>query len=116
SLRVGGVGIMNVVLATVLERTREIGIRRPVGARGFDIMRQSLTESVLVSVGGGILGVMFGFFLAWLIARTADWKTIVTTISVVVAFGVSVAVGVLFGAYPALKASRINPIEALRYE
>jgi putative ABC transport system permease protein len=116
SLLVGGIGIMNIVLATVLERTREIGIRRSVGARRFDIMRQFLTESVLISVGGGILGVAFGFFLAWLIAQTAEWKTIVTTISVVVAFGVSVAVGVLFGAYPALKASRINPIEALRYE
>ena len=116
SLLVGGIGIMNIVLATVLERTREIGIRRSVGARRFDIMRQFLTESVLISVGGGILGVAFGFFLAWLIARTAEWRTIVTTISVVVAFGVSVAVGVLFGAYPALKASRINPIEALRYE
>ncbi len=116
SLLVGGIGIMNIVLATVLERTREVGIRRSVGARRFDIMRQFMTESVLISVGGGVLGVAFGFFLAWLIARTAEWKTIVTTISVVVAFGVSVAVGVLFGAYPALKASRINPIEALRYE
>jgi len=116
SLLVGGIGIMNIVLATVLERTREIGIRRSVGARRFDIMRQFLTESVLISVGGGVLGVAFGFFLAWLIARTADWKTIVTTASVVVAFGVSVAVGIMFGAYPALKASRINPIEALRYE
>jgi putative ABC transport system permease protein len=116
SLLVGGIGIMNIVLATVLERTREIGIRRSVGARRFDIMRQFLTESVLISVGGGILGVAFGFFLAWLIARTADWKTIVTTASVVVAFGVSVVVGILFGAYPALKASRINPIDALRYE
>jgi putative ABC transport system permease protein len=116
SLLVGGIGIMNIVLATVLERTREIGIRRSVGARRFDIMRQFLTESVLISVGGGVLGVAFGFFLAWLIAQTAEWKTIVTTISVLVAFGVSVAVGVLFGAYPALKASRINPIEALRYE
>jgi len=116
SLLVGGIGIMNIVLATVLERTREIGIRRSVGARRFDIMRQFLTESVLISVGGGILGIAFGFFLAWLIARTAEWKTIVTTISVMVAFGVSVAVGVMFGAYPALKASRINPIDALRYE
>ena len=116
SLLVGGIGIMNIVLATVLERTREIGIRRSVGARRFDIMRQFLTESVLISVGGGVLGVAFGFFLSWLIAQTAEWKTIVTTISVLVAFGVSVAVGVLFGAYPALKASRINPIEALRYE
>jgi putative ABC transport system permease protein len=116
SLLVGGIGIMNIVLATVLERTREIGIRRSVGARRFDILRQFLTESILISVGGGVLGVAFGFFLAWLIAQTAEWKTIVTTASVVVAFGVSVAVGVLFGAYPAVKASRINPIEALRYE
>jgi putative ABC transport system permease protein len=116
SLLVGGIGIMNIVLATVLERTREIGIRRSLGARRLDIMRQFLTESVLISVGGGVLGVALGFFLAWLIARTADWKTIVTTASVLVAFGVSVAVGILFGAYPALKASRINPIDALRYE
>jgi putative ABC transport system permease protein len=116
SLLVGGIGIMNIVLATVLERTREIGIRRSVGARRFDILRQFLTESILISVGGGVLGVAFGFFLAWLIAQTAEWKTIVTTASVVIAFGVSVAVGVLFGAYPAVKASRINPIEALRYE
>src|SRR5262249_10052683 len=111
SLLVGGIGIMNIVLATVLERTREIGIRRSVGARRFDIMRQFLTESVLISVGGGVLGVTFGFLLAWIISRAADWKTIVTTASVLVAFGVSVAVGILFGAYPALKASRINPIE-----
>jgi putative ABC transport system permease protein len=116
SLLVGGIGIMNIVLATVLERTREIGIRRSVGARRFDIVRQFLTESVLISAGGGVLGVGFGFFLAWLIARTAEWKTIVTSVSVLVAFGVSVAVGVLFGVYPAVKASRINPIEALRYE
>src|SRR5262249_24775312 len=116
SLLVGGIGIMNIVLATVLERTREIGVRRSVGARRFDIMRQFLTESVLISVGGGLLGIAFGFFLPCLITRTAEWKTIVTTASVVVAFGVSVAVGVLFWSYPAVKASRINPIEALRYE
>jgi putative ABC transport system permease protein len=116
SLLVGGIGIMNIVLATVLERTREIGIRRSVGARRFDIVRQFLTESVLISAGGGVMGVGFGFFLAWLISRAAEWKTIVTSVSVLVAFGVSVAVGVLFGVYPAVKASRINPIEALRYE
>ena len=116
SLLVGGIGIMNIVLATVLERTREIGIRRSVGARRFDIVRQFLTESVLISMGGGLLGIAFGFFLAWLIARTAEWKTIVTTSSVVIAFGVSVFVGVVFGIYPAMKASRINPIDALRYE
>ena len=116
SLLVGGIGFMNIVLATVLERTREIGIRRSIGARRFDIVRQFLTESVLISVGGGLLGIAFGYFLAWLIARTAEWKTIVTTSSVIIAFGVSVAVGVIFGIYPATKASRINPIDALRYE
>jgi putative ABC transport system permease protein len=116
SLLVGGIGIMNIVLATVLERTREIGIRRSIGARRFDIVRQFLTESILISVGGGLLGIAFGYFLAWLIARTAEWKTIVTTSSVVIAFGVSVAVGLIFGIYPATKASRINPIDALRYE
>ncbi len=116
SLLVGGIGIMNIVLATVLERTREIGIRRSVGARRFDIVRQFLTESVMISIGGGLMGIGFGFFLAWLIARTAEWRTIVTTMSVIIAFGVSVAVGVIFGIYPAMKASRINPIDALRYE
>ena len=116
SLLVGGIGIMNIVLATVMERTREIGIRRSIGARRFDIVRQFLTESVLISVGGGLMGITFGFFLAWLIARTADWKTIVTTASVVIAFGVSVFVGIVFGIYPAVKASRINPIDAVRYE
>ncbi len=116
SLLVGGIGIMNIVLATVLERTREIGIRRATGARRKDIVRQFLTESVMISTGGGLLGVAFGFFLSWLIARTAEWKTIVTPESVIVAFTVSVAVGVLFGLYPAVKASEINPIDALRYE
>jgi putative ABC transport system permease protein len=116
SLLVGGIGIMNIVLATVMERTREIGIRRSIGARRADIVRQFLTESVLISVAGGLLGIGCGFFLAWLIARTAEWRTIVTSASVGIAFGVSVAVGVVFGIYPAVKASRINPIDALRYE
>jgi putative ABC transport system permease protein len=116
SLLVGGIGIMNIVLATVLERTREIGIRRAVGARRTDIVRQFLTESVLISGAGGLLGVAFGLMLSWLIANAAEWRTIVTTSSVGVAFSVSVAVGVVFGIYPAIKASEIDPIEALRYE
>jgi putative ABC transport system permease protein len=116
SLLVGGIGIMNIVLATVMERTREIGVRRATGARRNDIVRQFLTESVLISVAGGMLGIAFGYLLSWLIARTAEWKTIVTSSSIVIAFGVSVAVGVIFGIYPAVKASRIDPIEALRYE
>ena len=116
SLLVGGIGIMNIVLATVMERTREIGVRRATGARRNDIVRQFLTESVLISVAGGVLGIAFGYLLSWLIARTAEWRTIVTSSSIVIAFGVSVAVGVIFGIYPAVKASRIDPIEALRYE
>jgi putative ABC transport system permease protein len=116
SLLVGGIGIMNIVLATVLERTREIGIRRATGARRSDIVRQFLSESILISIGGGLLGIGFGFFLAWGIASAAQWKTIVTTPSVMIAFGVSFLVGVVFGLYPAVKASRIDPIEALRYE
>jgi putative ABC transport system permease protein len=116
SLLVGGIGIMNIVLATVLERTREIGVRRATGARKIDIVRQFLLESVLISISGGIAGVVFGYFLSWLIAKTADWKTIVTFTSIAIAFGVSVAVGVVFGIYPAQKAASIDPIEALRYE
>ena len=116
SLLVGGIGIMNIVLATVMERTREIGIRRAVGARRSDIVRQFLTESMLISSAGGILGVGFGLLLSWLIASAAEWKTIVTTGSIVVAFTVSMAVGVLFGIYPAVKAAEIDPIDALRYE
>jgi putative ABC transport system permease protein len=116
SLLVGGIGIMNIVLATVMERTREIGIRRAMGARRSDIVRQFLTESMLISMGGGVLGIAFGTALSWTIAMVADWRTIVTTLSVAVAFGVSVAVGVLFGIYPAMKAAEIDPIEALRYE
>jgi putative ABC transport system permease protein len=116
SLLVGGIGIMNIVLATVMERTREIGIRRATGARRGDIVRQFLSESILISVGGGIAGIGFGLSLSWLIAHTAEWKTIVTPASVMIAFSVSVAVGVVFGIYPAMKAARIDPIEALRYE
>ncbi len=116
SLLVGGIGIMNIVLATVMERTREIGIRRAMGARRTDIVRQFLTESVVISVAGGLLGVGCGVFLSWAIAQVAEWKTIVTTTSVLVAFGVSAIVGVVFGIYPAMKAASIDPIEALRYE
>jgi putative ABC transport system permease protein len=116
SLLVGGIGIMNIVLATVLERTREIGVRRSVGARRLDIARQFVSEAVLISAGGGLLGIAFGFLLARTIAWTAEWTTIVTTTSVIMAFGVSVTVGVVFGVYPALKAARIDPIDALRYE
>jgi ABC-type antimicrobial peptide transport system permease subunit len=87
-----------------------------MGARRHDIVRQFLIESVLISVCGGVLGIAVGFFLSWLIAYSAGWKTIITTGSVVVAFGVAAVTGVVFGIYPAMKASKIDPIEALRYE
>lgn len=116
SLLVGGIGIMNIVLATVMERTREIGIRRATGARRNDIVRQFLIESVVISISGGLLGIGFGFILSWMIANVAEWKTMVTTMSILVAFGVSALVGILFGIYPAIKASQIDPIDALRYE
>ena len=112
----GGIGIMNIVLATVMERTREIGDRRVTGARRRDIVCQFLAESTLISIGGGVLGIGSGFLVSWLIASIADWNTIVTPISVITAFGASVAVGILFGLYPAVKAAQIDPIEALRYD
>jgi putative ABC transport system permease protein len=116
SLLVGGIGIMNIMLATVLERTREIGIRRAIGARQGDIVRQFLTEAVLISIVGGLIGIAFGFTLSRIIATAAGWSTVVTTSSIVIAFGVSVAIGLLFGIYPAVQAARLDPIEAIRYE
>src|SRR5581483_1386171 len=116
SLLVGGIGIMNIMLATVLERTREIGIRRAIGARQGDIVRQFLTEAVLISIVGGLIGIAFGFTLSRIIATAAGWSTVVTTSSIAIAFGVSVAIGLLFGIYPAVQAARLDPIEAIRYE
>ena len=116
SLLVGGIGIMNIMLATVLERTREIGIRRAIGARQADIIRQFLTEAVLISILGGLIGIAFGFTLSQIIAAAAGWSTVVTTSSIVVAFGVSCGIGLLFGIYPAMQAARLDPIEAIRYE
>ena len=116
SLLVGGIGIMNIMLATVLERTREIGIRRAIGARRSDIVRQFLTEAILISIVGGLIGIGFGFSLSRVIASAAGWSTVVTTSSIVVAFGVSVFIGLLFGIYPAVQAARLDPIEAIRYE
>jgi putative ABC transport system permease protein len=116
SLLVGGIGIMNIMLATVLERTREIGIRRAIGARQGDIVRQFLTEAVLISIVGGLIGIAFGFTLSRIIASAAGWSTVVTGSSIAVAFGVSVFIGLLFGIYPAVQAARLDPIEAIRYE
>jgi putative ABC transport system permease protein len=116
SLLVGGIGIMNIMLATVLERTREIGIRRAIGARQSDIVRQFLTEAVLISIVGGLIGILFGFSLSKVIAAAAGWSTVVTYSSIAVAFGVSVFIGLLFGIYPAVQAAKLDPIEAIRYE
>ena len=116
SLLVGGIGIMNIMLATVLERTREIGIRRAIGAKQKDIIRQFLTEAVLISIMGGLLGIIFGVTLAHIIASAAGWSTVVTTTSIAVAFGVSCGIGLVFGIYPAMQAARLDPIEAIRYE
>mgnify|MGYP005843050425 CR=1 FL=1 len=116
SLLVGGIGIMNIMLATVLERTREIGIRRAIGARQADIIRQFLTEAVLISILGGLIGILFGFTLSRIIAAAAGWSTVVTSSSIAVAFGVSVGIGLLFGIYPAVQAAKLDPIEAIRYE
>jgi putative ABC transport system permease protein len=116
SLLVGGIGIMNIMLATVLERTREIGIWRAIGARQADIVRQFLTEAVMISIIGGLIGIAFGFTLSRIIAAAAGWSTVVTASSVVVAFGVSCGIGLVFGIYPAVQAAKLDPIEAIRYE
>src|SRR5229473_2800964 len=116
SLLVGGIGIMNIMLATVLERTREIGIRRAIGARQGDIVRQFLTEAVMISFLGGLMGIGFGVGLARIISMQAGYATVVTTTSIAVAFGVSVLIGLLFGIYPAVQAAKLDPIEAIRYE
>jgi len=116
SLLVGGIGIMNIMLATVLERTREIGIRRAIGATRNDIIRQFLLEATMISIAGGLMGIVFGLALSRLIALTAGWSTIVSLSSIVLAFTVSVSVGLIFGLYPARQAAQLDPIEAMRYE
>ena len=116
SLLVGGIGIMNIMLASILERTREIGVRRAVGARQFDIVRQFVVEATIISFVGGSFGIVFGIFMSRLIAWLAGWSTIVTAFSIVLAFVVSISVGLIFGIYPAMKAARLDPVEAIRYE
>jgi putative ABC transport system permease protein len=116
SLLVGGIGIMNIMLASILERTREIGVRRAVGARQSDIVRQFVVEAMMISFVGGSLGIVFGFVMSRLIAWLAGWSTIVTASSILLAFVVSITVGLVFGIYPAVKAARLDPVEAIRYE
>jgi len=116
SLLVGGIGIMNIMLVSVTERTREIGIRLAVGARSADVMAQFLTESVVLSLFGGTIGVILAYGVATFLNRAVGMTTIVQPGIVLMAFGFSGAVGVFFGFYPARKAARLNPIDALRYE
>jgi putative ABC transport system permease protein len=116
SLLVGGIGIMNIMLASVMERTREIGIRRAVGARRFDVIRQFLIETTLITVSGGFAGTLVGVGLSRLVAYFAGWSTIVTVSSVVIATFVSVTVGIVFGLYPAVRAARLDPVYSLHYE
>jgi putative ABC transport system permease protein len=116
SLIVGGIGIMNIMLASVLERTREIGVRRAMGATQKDILFQFLSEAVLISVAGGLAGIITGGLLSFGIERFADIKTLVSYISIVVAFGVSFTVGLVFGIVPAYRAARADPVVSLRYE
>ncbi len=116
SLLVGGIGIMNIMLANIMERTREIGVRRAVGATRKDVLMQFLFEALTISIVGGVLGIILGFILTSLISTYAEWKTIISPFAVVIAFVVSVATGLLFGSYPAKKAADKNPIESLRYE
>ncbi len=116
SLIVGGIGIMNIMLVSVSERTREIGIRLAVGARARDILRQFLVEAVTLSLLGGVVGVLLGLFVSRSVAGLLGWPTLVTSPAIAVAFGFAALVGMFFGYYPARRAARLDPIEALRYE
>ncbi|MEO8398591.1 MAG: ABC transporter permease, partial [Ignavibacteriaceae bacterium] len=116
SLLVGGIGIMNIMLANIMERTREIGVRRAVGATRLDILSQFVYEALTISIIGGITGIILGFLLTSIITTYAEWKTIISPFSVFLAFFVSVATGLIFGIYPAKQAADKNPIESLRYE
>ncbi len=116
SLMVGGIGIMNIMLVSVTERTREIGIRKALGAKKKEILEQFLIESVLISFLGGGIGILLGIAISRFVSDIGGWDTIVSTQSILMAFGFSVAIGIFFGFYPANKAANLNPIDALRYE
>jgi putative ABC transport system permease protein len=115
-LLVGGIGIMNVMLATVTERTREIGIRRALGAKRRHIVTQFLVETVVLSVGGGLLGVALGLLIPIVVEHYSKVPTIVTPSAPLIAFAISAGIGVVFGMYPAWRAANMDPVEALRHE
>jgi putative ABC transport system permease protein len=116
SLLVGGIGIMNIMLVSVTERTREIGIRLAIGARGSDVLTQFLVESIVMGVLGGLIGLAVGFAGAKILGQITGWQTTMSPLVMLIAIGFSGAVGVFFGYYPARKAAALHPIEALRYE
>lgn len=116
SLLVGGIGIMNIMIVSVTERTREIGLRMSIGATGRDIMMQFLIEAVILSVTGGIVGILVGGLATWMISIFANWPVDISSGSVILSFAVCTIIGVVFGFYPAAKASKLDPIEAIRYE
>jgi putative ABC transport system permease protein len=115
SLLVGGIGIMNIMLATVSQRTREIGVRRCVGATRWDIVRQFMLEALVITCFGGLIGIGLGIAGAQAISTYAEWLTVVSAQAIIISFGVSGLVGVIFGLYPAIRAALVDPIEALRY-
>jgi putative ABC transport system permease protein len=116
SLVIGGIGIMNIMYVSVTERTKEIGLRMSIGARGIDILMQFLTEAIMISVTGGIIGIIVGIGSSLLLSKILGWPIVITESSIILSFSVCALTGVFFGYYPAQKASSLNPIEALRYE
>lgn len=116
SLVIGGIGIMNIMYVSVTERTREIGLRMSIGARGIDILLQFLIEAVMISITGGIIGVLLGISAAIIVPSMLNWPTVISESSIAISFFVCAITGIFFGYYPALKASKLDPIEALRYE
>jgi len=116
SLLVGGIGIMNIMLVSVTERTREIGLRMAIGARGSDVLMQFLVEAVVLSLFGGGIGIALGFGISWGVTEFLTWPTTISSDAVALAFGFSAMIGIFFGFYPATKAAKLDPIEALRFE
>jgi putative ABC transport system permease protein len=116
SLLVGGIGIMNIMLVSVTERTREIGVRKALGATQWNILFQFLVEALVLCLAGGVLGILLGVWVTNLLAKSNGWNTLISPQSIVMAFGFSAAIGLIFGIWPARRAAKLDPIVALRYE